>query len=45
MCAAKQVIEHYDDVVWSAHLQHKAKTEGYNEDLHYPVLLRITRRL
>lgn len=37
------VIERYDDVVWAKHLWLK-QTDHYDEDIHYPILIRLKKK-
>ncbi|XP_067901308.1 calmodulin-lysine N-methyltransferase isoform X2 [Heterodontus francisci] len=44
-CLSAQRLVNYDDHVWNFHLKMKnEKTERYDENLHYPVLVTLTKQ-
>ncbi|XP_072367009.1 calmodulin-lysine N-methyltransferase isoform X2 [Scyliorhinus torazame] len=44
-CLTAQRLMNYDDHVWNFHLKMKdEKTEKYDENLHYPVLITLTKQ-
>ncbi|XP_072121095.1 calmodulin-lysine N-methyltransferase isoform X3 [Mobula birostris] len=44
-CLTAQRLVNYDDHVWNFHLKMKnEKTERYDENLHYPVLITLTKQ-
>lgn len=38
-----EVIERYNEAIWQRHLQLKASSGTYDEDIHYPILIQLTK--
>lgn len=38
-----EVIEQYNEAIWKRHLQLKATSGTYDEDIHYPILIKLTK--
>lgn len=37
------VVNRYNEAIWQRHLQLKASSANYDEDIHYPILIRLTK--
>lgn len=38
-----EVVERYNEDIWQRHLQLKASSGTYDEDIHYPILIKLTK--
>jgi hypothetical protein len=39
------IVNDYDDEAWDKHLYEKENNPNYDEDLHYPLLLKLKKRV
>lgn len=38
------IVHNYDDTIWNMHLDNKENNGSYEEDIHYPLLLKLCKR-
>lgn len=38
-----EVVERYNEAIWQRHLQLKASSPNYDEDIHYPILIKLNK--